>query len=251
MSARVFYEPQNCPKHPTFSALAVCSLCGRAMCGVCHNTSLVGYAVCKGCPVLDELTPKTQWERARGLRVVYGYVHTAVEVISGPRMFFLKYPKGGMADALIFGYVSLLIAFSASRVWGYLFLGRFDEAMRLAAEQAEIGYREALWLYFALTPVSALFGLGLFTGLLYAGLRFVGGKNVTWTSVSWIAGLSSASLLFQVIPPVLEFPVGQLLGMLWLLNILFLATQVRFELTFMRAMGATMIPFWVLTTMAS
>lgn len=221
------------------------------MCGLCHTTSLVGYAVCKGCPVLERLTPRTQWERSSGLGAVYGYLHTAVELISGPRTFFLKYPKGKTWDGLLFGYISLTLAFLASRTWGFFFLGAFEEALKAAAEQAEISYEVAAWLYFGLTPFSSALGLALFIGLLYGGLKAVGAQNVTWGQVGWIASMSSASMLFQVIPPVWEFPVGQLLGMVWLLNILFLATQVRFEISFWKAMAATIIPFWVITTMGS
>jgi hypothetical protein len=246
----VHFEPKSCAQHPDFPALAVCSLCGRPMCGLCHNTSLVGYAVCKGCPVIEKMTPRTQWERSSGLSAVPGYLHTAVEVITSPRMFFIRYPKGKTIDALLFGYLSLTIAFTVSRIWGYFFLGRFEEALSEVAKQAEVSYHTATWLYFGLTPISSLIGLMVFIGLLFVGLKAMGGKNVTWPNVTWIGSMASASLLFQIIPPVLEFPVGQLLAMLWLLNILFLATQVRFELTFFRAMIATLIPFWVLTTMA-
>ena len=250
MTTALHIDTKQCANHPEYPAIAMCSLCGRPICGNCHNTSLVGYAVCKECPVLDRLVPKTQWERSRGLRAVYGYFHTAVEFISAPRTFFLKYPKGKLGDGLLFGYLTLTAAFAASRFWGYFFLGRFQEALTEAAKQAGVTYHTATWLYFGLTPVSSAFGLAAFIGLLYAGLKAVGGKNVQWGSVAWIGSMSSASLLFQILPPVWEFPIGQLLGMLWLLNVLFGAGQVRFELTFMRAMIATVVPFWVLTTVA-
>lgn len=250
MSSAFYIAPKTCANHEGSPAIAVCSLCGRPICGHCHMTSLVGYAVCKACPVLEKLKPKTMWERSHGLTAVRGFLYTVVEFITGPRTFFLKYPQGNVWDGLIFGYLCLTIALGASRIWGYFFLGRFQAALSDVASQAGISFHTATWLYFGLTPLSSAIALMSYLATLYVGLRFVGAKNVTLPTVSWIASMSTASLLFQILPPIWGFSVGQLLGMFWLMNVLFVVGKVRFELSTARALAGALVPFWVLTTLA-
>ncbi|MEZ4461942.1 MAG: hypothetical protein R3E66_19905 [bacterium] len=62
---------------------------------------------------------------------MYGYFHTAVEFLSGPNTFFLKYPKGKLGDGLLFGYLTLTAAFAAvdsGTILPWAFSGSVTEA---------------------------------------------------------------------------------------------------------------------------
>lgn len=240
-----------CANHPDHPAIAVCSLCKREICIHCHGVALNGYAVCKGCPVAEGLRPKTAWESATGVgSYIYGFFHTAVDMLSGPRRFFLDRPFGSPVYALVFGYIALLIGNFFGVLWNSLFLGQYQEIVQQAAEQLDVSVEVAKTLNFVMVPVKAGLTLFLHTIALHLSLSLVGGSKVSLRAVSYLSGYAMAAFLFQLIPPIFDYPIGHLLAMVWVFNAEVNAAQTRFGLPFFRALFAVLVPFLLLSTLS-
>lgn len=233
-----------CAHHPAWEAVAICSLCGQDICARCHATSLTGYVVCAHCPVREKLRPKAAIEARDLSNPVVAGIRTAVAILRSPRAFFSHIPLSReWYRPFIFGYLCLLIGAFFATLWQVLFVGEFGEVISSIAEQWALSESGLRVLLFGALPPATFLLLGMHAVLLYATLQLFGATSARFEHVVRLVGFAAAAHLFLIIPPVLGFPVGHFLAIVWVLNIEVIAVQRYFELNFIRALGVVFVPY--------
>ncbi len=247
MSAAAAPVERTCENHPNYPAIAVCSLCGRDICGQCHSTTLTGYAVCLNCPVAEQLAPKTTWEKAQGLGHAYAFFHTCVAVLSNPRTFFsFILPKGDWVKPTILGLICTIFGSLIGLAYQVAFMTQFGEIVTELATQLSMSRTNATLMLFMSVPWSSMFIYIAHLGILGLSLQFSGVEKFDWSVVARIVGYSNAAHLFMIIPPVMEIPVGHFFSIVWLFNLEITGVQQFFKLTFGRTMLAVIPGFLVM-----
>lgn len=241
-----------CYNHKELPAIAVCSLCGQDICIHCHTVALNGYAVCRGCPVADNLRPKTKWEGATGLLSgLHGLAYTIVEELSSPRRFFSFRPFGRPMPALAFGYLVLTVGLFVGVIWSDLFLSRYDEMTLEVAKELSVSPDLVRHINVFSSPIRAALVLAIHTLVLWGGLLVLARSAIRFRDVAYIAGYSMAGFAFLLIPPIFDYPVGHLLAVVWVFHSEFTAVQARYDTGFMRGLGAIILPYFILYSLTT
>lgn len=227
----------------------MCTACGQDICAQCHRATLTGYAICADCERKIRAMFQTPWESARApAEYVRGFAATAVAVLTSTRRFFGQMPASvSWLKPAVFGVIAYAIGTCASFLWGWLFLPDFGEFVREYAESADLSVRAALLLLLLALPFAAPLAFAFHTTLLWASLRLFGAP-AGWRMTARLVGFASASYLFQVIPPIAEFPIGYMLAIVWLVNVELLGVRRFFpDLGVWKSMAAVFIPFLLMS----
>ena len=235
MTAEVLTEahPERmCANHPDFPAIAVCSLCGRDICGTCHSTTLHGYAVCERCPVAEGMIPKTSWERAQGFEHAYAFLHTSVAILSNPRTFFGFISKyGSWIKPAILGLACSTFGAFLGLTYQLRFIGQTAEIVDQLAVEVGVSKANAILLLYLSVPWSAMLVFAVHIVMLHLSLK-VAGDDGDWRAATRIVGYSSVAHLFMIVPPLFEFPVGHFFAIMWLFNLEVTGVREFFGLSF-------------------
>lgn len=236
---------RRCAYHATRPAIAICSGCGEDICARCHRAALNGYALCATCEGRLEKAMRTRWETASGFfSHVHAFLWTTVAVLSSTRAFFGSMTsRGPWLKPALFGVIAYTIGRSAAVGWQLAFVDSFVSDF---ATQAGIPGDVALFLMIAALPLAGPLFLALHVGLLHVALRMFGAPS-DWKLVTRIVSYASAAFLFQIVPPVAEFPIGYMLAIVWLVNVELVAVRHYFDLGMWKSMGVVFIPFMLLT----
>ena len=242
---------RSCVHHESNPAIAICSACEGDICASCHRTTIAGFALCAACEreVRAELLPA--WEVARTVPE-YGaaYATCAANVMFSTRHFFGKMPPyGSWVKPAIFGVISQAIGMMAQFAYSWMFIPDFAERIAEQSGSGPLTGGEATALLLLAMPFVAPIVLLIHAGLLWLSLRIFG-ASARFATIMRISGYASAAHLFQLIPPIGEFPLGYMLAIVWLVNLELLGVRRFFpELSPFKAMGAVFLPFFALTLM--
>lgn len=238
-----------CVHHEARPAIAICSACREDICAGCHRATITGYALCSTCEQTIRSALQTDWEAAHGVIArVKAFWTTAFAVNTGARNFFGSLaPLGGWLRAISFGITAQMIGLFAQLLWSWMFLPEFGELVTKTATDAGTSETVSAVLLFAVVPIGAPIIFGAHLGLLWAALRLFG-ADAHWRLVALIAGYSSAAHLWQLVPPIGEFPIGYMLAIVWLVNVELVGVRRFFpDLNVWKAMGAVFLPFFALS----
>jgi hypothetical protein len=152
-------------------------------------------------------------------------------------------PGGPWVKPAIFGIIAYTIGRYAAVGWQVAFV---DSFIAEYASAAGIPQEVALAALLIALPFSGPLFLGIQVLLLHVALRMFGASS-DWKVVARIVSYASAAFLFQIIPPVADFPIGYMLSIVWLVNVEMVAVRHYFELGIWKSMGVVFIPFVILT----
>ncbi len=228
-------------------AVAICTSCDEDICFRCHNATLTGFAVCDRCTQMVVEALRTRWESSRGLRRIHAFLFTFVAIASGSRNFFRVTPPFGPAlPAFVFGCIAYAIGSEASTLWMWLFVDAFPEFISEVAKEAGVSPETAFYLRLGTIPIIAPMVLLFHIGLMHGMLRVVGASS-TLRVVTRIVGYSSAAYLFQLVPPVYEFPLGHMMAVFWLVHVQLNAVRsYNPEIGIWKPMLVVFVPFALL-----
>lgn len=236
-------------EHP---AIAICSGCGEDICALCHRAALTGYAVCAHCGERVAEVLQTRWERASTVpQAMHAFLFTSVAVLGSGRTFFATLPSfGPVFRPILFGAIAYTIGAEAASLWSWLFVDSFPELIEEAAKQTSMTPEAAFAATLVVLPFIAPFIILLHAVLMHGSLK-VFGASARFGLVCRIVGYSSAAYLFQLIPPIAEFPVGHLLTVVWLVNVQMVAIRRYFDLGLWRSMAVVFVSFLVMVAIGS
>lgn len=231
-------------------AIAVCTSCGVDICAVCHRATLTGYALCPDCGVKLLEVFRTPWESAKGFaQHVHAFGLTSVAVLSSARAFYGSVPPyGPMLKPGFFAVIAYTIGAYAAFLWQWAFVDAFPEFVTETAKQTGMAPETAFQTLLVALPLAAPVVILLHTALLHASLRLFGAPT-RWRLTVRIVAYASAAWLFQLVPPVAEFPIGYMLAIVWLVNIEMIAVRHYFELGVWRSMAVVFVPFVAMTVL--
>jgi hypothetical protein len=208
----------DCAYHEGAPALARCGGCDAAICGACHRPDDRGIALCPECRdgSTGDLHP---WEAPGVDYTPAAYGQTLWAALRHARAFFGRIPaEGALAPALVFGLMTATLGLTIGQTWQLLLVDDFGARLADLASQQGISETQARLAVFLGAPLQALFGFGLHAALLRLALR-VKGRSVPWRQVARIVGYVSAGWAFLLIPPILQFPIGELLAIFWMFRL--------------------------------
>lgn len=234
----------GCAHHDGAPRVAICSVCRKPICLDCHRATLTGYAVCTTCEDAVRESFKTRWETARSVgEHLHAFGWTAVAVLSRGRAFYAATPAFGPAiKPALFGVLCTGIGAFSGTVWQWAFVERFDDFLGQFATDLGIPLSWALPVMIVTLPFVAPMTFLLHLALFHLALRWVGAPT-NWTASTRIVSYASAAYLFQVVPPVADFPVGHMLAIVWLVNVEMMAIRQYFRLGMWQSMLVVFVPF--------
>lgn len=186
-----------------------------------------------------EAAGRTPWEAAGGPG---GLVDSWWESLSDPKGFFARVDwEGGLERPLLYYLVFVVVGAAFGTVW-YAILGS-PAASLIEAESVELLGGDDLLLQFFLTPFTALLSLAVTALAAHAGVRMLADRprpiRATARSLCYAAGP-------QV---VLAVPrVGGVVAFFWSLFIVVVGLREAHGITSLRAAGAVVVAFLLLTT---
>jgi hypothetical protein len=208
----------QCAHHQEAPAIARCGGCDAPICGECHRPNNRGIALCPQCraPTTVDAHP---WEAPGVDYSPRAYAETLWAALGRARSFFSRVPSDGIVGpALFFGLMTSVLGLLIGQTWQLLLVEDVGTRLAELASQQGITESQARLALLLGTPLQAVFGFGLHVALLRLALR-VKGRSVPWRQVTRIVGYVSGAWAFLVVPPILQFPVGELLAIFWMFRL--------------------------------
>ena len=235
-----------CDVHPERPAIAVCTRCDAEVCGACHGTDLRGFAVCQVCRerIVGQQLPGVPWETPQASTTT-AFLRTLARALRHPRLFPVQLitsaPDRSSVPALLYGMLCHSLGAMGAMIWTFLLTPGLNNALR-EAFGPNVPLPLLRGLSFLSIPLVAAMTLFVQIVCLQVAVRLAGGQ-ARWPLTTRIVCYASSAYLFGLIPPIFGFPLGQMLAVIWLLNLEFSALQHLYRMPPIRSVLASTAAF--------
>lgn len=207
-----------CAYHLDKPSIGQCTVCRKSVCHDCFGHDMRGMLICKTCRLTAQRRLGPAWETPGELQV-QAFLGTLFAAVRSPSRFMGSLPiNRPWLPAFIFGIICICVGTLVMTMWNFMLNPSANDQLMQLIGKSNVPSSALRALAFARAVVFAPLIMAFHIFTLHAILTLAG-VAADRATVARVFGYACAGYLFLLIPPIMGFPIGYMLMVIWLFNL--------------------------------